>query len=397
MRGFATLTCGVVVSMVGCQQVTRIGDGGGACVPAEVQAAFDRSCGGASCHTAGGKEGGLSLDAGQAASAIGRTAVGSPLPLIELGNTEGSYLAQKIMSAPTIRITGARMPEGFSSTNANQVADVNTILSWIAGGEFPDCGSGGTSDTGSTDTGNVGDGLPCDVEEVLATYCRNCHGDPPVGVAFSLTSRDDLLAAAPTNPDVSLAEQAVVRMNDDNAPMPPLPAARATAEEIAILSDWVDAGMPAGDCMPTYDPFAVDPVCTSGKTWTGGNRESPNMRPGHACNDCHDRENEGPIFAVAGTIYPTGHEPDDCNGEGSITVHVTDANGLVAEVKSNGAGNFMLTRGNAPSGFAPPFQIKVSSPVGERAMAMLAPHGDCNVCHTQNGDQNALGRIVAPW
>lgn len=403
MRRVEVALCATLMSVAGCEQVTRIGGDNGACVPAEVQAAFDRSCGGASCHTAGGKAGGLALDAGQAATAIGRTSVGSPLPLVEIGNSAGSYLAQKIASAPAIQITGARMPEGFQSSNANQVADVNTILGWIAGGDFPDCSGAGTSDTGastsdtSSDTGIVGEGLPCDVDDVFATYCRGCHGDPPVGGGFSLLTRDQLLGPAPTQPNATLGEQSILRMNDDASPMPPMPAARPSAEEIAVISDWVDAGMPAGDCMPGVDPFAVDPVCTSAKMWTGGNEESPNMRPGHACNACHDQMNEGPIFEVAGTIYPTGHEPDDCNGVASITVQVTDVNAQVVEVKSNAAGNFLLTASNAPPGFSPPYQIKVISAVGERAMSMLAPHGDCNVCHTQDGDENALGRIVAPW
>ncbi len=34
-------------------------------------------------------------------------------------------------------------------------------------------------------------------------------------------------------------------MRQTNAPMPPAPAPHATAEEIAVLQGWVDAGMPA--------------------------------------------------------------------------------------------------------------------------------------------------------
>jgi hypothetical protein len=393
-RTAAGALAGLLVLVPACEQLTPLGGNGGECVPTEVQAAFDRSCGGGACHTAGGVAGGLALGAGQAAAAIGRASVGSPLPLIELGNTAGSYLAQKIMPAPTVAIVGERMPVGFQNSNADQVADVNTILGWIAGGEYAGC----SVDTGTGgDTGTVANGLPCEVDDVLATYCRGCHGDSPVGATFALMSLDDLLAAAPTDASKSLGEQSVARMNDDARPMPPAPAARPSTAEIAVIADWVAAGMPAGECTVGPNPFDALPVCTSKKNWTGGNEEDPRMRPGLACNTCHKKSGEGPIFKFAGTVYPTGHEPDDCYGESSILVRVTDANGQVAEVKSNSTGNFMLRSGDAPAGFAPPYMIKVISDLGERAMAMPAPHGDCNVCHTQDGDENALGRIVSPW
>lgn len=154
-----------MVAMVGglvpaCEQLKPIDGGSAACVPAEVQAAFDRSCG-PGCHTGGAAGGGLALDAGQSASAIGASAAGSPLPQIELGNTAGSYLAQKIMDNPTAAITGTRMPQGYSASNTAQVEDINTILTWIGGGVF-ECASadtGGSSDSGadsgSTDTGST--------------------------------------------------------------------------------------------------------------------------------------------------------------------------------------------------------------------------------------------------
>lgn len=375
-----------------CDQVTPIGDGG-ACVPTQVQAAFDRSCGGAACHTNGGVAGGLGLGNGQATSAIGRTASGSALPLIEFGNTAGSYLAQKIMASPSVAITGEQMPPGISASNANQVADVNTILAWVSGGEFADCG---TADTG-TDTGTIDSGLPCEVDAVLAKYCRSCHGDPPIGATFSLLTIDDLLAAAPSDPTKSLGEQSVARMNDAARPMPPAPATRPSADELAIISDWLAAGMPMGSCTPAPDPFAGDPVCTSNKTWTGGNEEDPRMRPGHACIACHTQEDEGPVFCFAGTVYPTGHEPNECYGVQSILVQVTDAQDRVVEVKSNSAGNFMLEKDSAPAGFAPPYRVKVISDVGERVMAMPATTGDCNTCHTLDGSNDAPGRIVMPW
>lgn len=32
---------------------------------------------------------------------------------------------------------------------------------------------------------------------------------------------------------------------------------------------------------------------------------------------CHTAEREGPRYPITGTLYPTGHEPNDCNGVNS--------------------------------------------------------------------------------
>jgi len=264
--------------------------------------------------------------------------------------------------------------------------------------------SGGGSSGGSVDTGNdtelvPGEGLPCDVDAVLTTYCRSCHGQPLVGTTFALLTRDDLLAPAPTDLGTTVGAKSVERMQNAALPMPPAPATPPTAEEIAIIADWVGAGMPAGDCMPddTPSPFDADPVCSSDVWWTQGDEEDPRMHPGIACDGCHAEEGEGPRLVIAGTVYPSGHEPDDCFGLGSILVEVTDANDQVVELQTNSAGNFMLEDEDAPANFSPPYLVKVVSEMGERVMAMPVDNGDCNSCHTQDGTEDALGRIVAPW
>jgi hypothetical protein len=40
--------------------------------------------------------------------------------------------------------------------------------------------------------------------------------------------------------------------------------------------------------------------------------------------------------------------------------------------------------------------VKVTYKGKESKMMMQAPSGDCNSCHTQNGEQGAAGRIVLP-
>ncbi len=290
MHSVGRTLLGLVALVPGCEQVKRIADeGGGACVPAPVQAAFDRSCGGPSCHTDGGMAGGLALGGGQAADAIGRAAVGNPLPLIEIGNTGGSYLAQKIMTDPSVMITGGRMPLGFQASNENQVADINTILSWIAGGDLGECGGGmdstgmsGTdvADTADTmepavqlcgladldpaavamlDSGTAASQIPPDIAIVLLANC-GCHYTDTFSVEgvpdYSATQpfkMDTLAGFAATSPaGTTYAEVARAKVNGEGLPMPSEPFCNIGGGEAmdvdqrATLVEWLTAGAP--DC-----------------------------------------------------------------------------------------------------------------------------------------------------
>jgi hypothetical protein len=115
------------------------------------------------------------------------------------------------------------------------------------------------------------------------------------------------------------------------------------------------------------------------------------MHPGQACITCHTMKG-GPSFKIAGTVYPTAHEPDDCDGvAGGLTVVVTDANGTVTNITVNSSGNF-----DARGTVTPPFHVKVTNGTKERAMTDALTAGDCNSCHTEQGVNNAPGRIMAP-
>lgn len=244
------------------------------------------------------------------------------------------------------------------------------------------CGTDAVPDVGN---GSGDTGLPCDVVDALAT-CQGCHGSPPSGGApMSLRTHRDLVR---TSNGVTMAERALARMQDTAAPMPPLPAAPATAADLGALEAWVAAGMPPGDCT---DPFAAPPVCTSGRTWSG--EEGPGMDPGRACISCHQAEREGPRFTIAGTVYPTGHEPNNCYGSSGsdILIEITGANGAKQMLRPNGSGNFYSS-----TTISTPYTAKVIANGSERAMATPQTIGDCNSCHTQTGTMNAPGRIVLP-
>jgi hypothetical protein len=112
------------------------------------------------------------------------------------------------------------------------------------------------------------------------------------------------------------------------------------------------------------------------------------MRPGEGCPSCHN-------FTIAGTVYPTAHEPNDCNGvtSGSLSVVVTDAKGSVQTLTVDAAGNFYST-----TKVVSPFHAKVVSKTSqtERDMTATQSSGNCNSCHTPTGANSAPGRIMAP-
>lgn len=125
-------------------------------------------------------------------------------------------------------------------------------------------------------------------------------------------------------------------------------------------------------------------VCTSMKTWN--DTTGPLMAPGYPCLSCHS-------FSLGGTIYPTAHEANNCDGAtgGGLSVIVTGANGQTVTMTPNAAGNFYAT---AP--ISTPFTVKVTSSNGTRVMQTPQTSGDCNSCHTVAGANGAPGRIMTP-
>jgi len=255
-------------------------------------------------------------------------------------------------------------------------------------------GGGGVDagiDAGDQPSANMG--LPCDIQTFLADRCQSCHGKTPSnGAPISLMTYADL--AARTSAGVTVAQRALARIKSPSAQMPPLPAPAVPSAQAAIFEAWITSGAPAADCTATPGPpgpFDGPPVCSSGRTWTGGNHESPLMHPGAACIACHTRSEEGPRFRIGGTVYPTGHEPNDCYGATSAVVEVTDAMGRVIALPINAAGNFSTS-----SAIASPIHVAVVANGKRRSMGASPPTGDCNSCHTQDGANGAPGRIALP-
>ncbi len=136
-------------------------------------------------------------------------------------------------------------------------------------------------------------------------------------------------------------------------------------------------------------------VCTTGQYWLGG--YGPTMMPGASCGaaTCH-----GTGFTVVGTVFPSEHEPDLCDGVNTpdagvdapdASVWVTGLDGTTISLAINMVGNFVTT-----SPVLPPFTVKVVSAGSERAMLEATSDGNCNSCHTALGTDGAPGRITLP-
>jgi len=258
--------------------------------------------------------------------------------------------------------------------------------------------SGGDGGTGTQVSTTLGAGLPCEVAEVLTKRCGSCHGPAskkPLG------SRADLQQAADPGSTETVADEVTERMRSTTRPMPP--TGMLAEAEIAAVESWIKGGMAEGSCSSSDKDAGTDvtpasaSVCTSDVKWTKGDRGSFVMHPGKACVTCHKSsgEEEAPIFGVAGTVYPTAHEPDDCNGVNGTTlkatVIVTDADGKEHTAQVNSAGNFGIR-----DAIKMPYTAKVIVGDKTRAMGGKQSSADCNGCHTEQGAQGAPGRIMAP-
>lgn len=142
-------------------------------------------------------------------------------------------------------------------------------------------------------------------------------------------------------------------------------------------------------CADTVEDVPFD-RCASGLRWIGDDSESDEMLPGSDCIGCH-AEDDGPEFAIAGTVMPILDEPDDCFGVEGVTVEITDADGEVTEVTTNRAGNFYVE-----GAVARPYQVRLIQGDEVRVMQTPVEDGSCNSCHTAEGEAGATGRALAP-
>lgn len=284
-------------------------------------------------------------------------------------------------------------------------ADLNTV------------DAGETNDAGTaTDAGD-----PCEVNTILWNRCVGCHSGvgPGDGVFTSLQA---MRGSAPDGG--RYAERALARINDTVKPMPPPGVPQLSFEQKAAFSAWVADGAPVKTCAPPPLRSAGLPTdggvtCSSGVFWDNPGDRSGNhiasgagaskMFSGRACIGCHDTftargQDGGYPFLIAGTLYATAHEADDCDGFPGradagelpdLRVRITDANGTVFTRAVNSSGGFGVWASVAPN-FKFPYTALVLYQGRERRMVAPQMNGDCNTCHSVFGEQGAPGRIVIP-
>jgi hypothetical protein len=273
--------------------------------------------------------------------------------------------------------------------------------------------AGGTTGAGGDATGSGG--IPCDVSTALAP-CIVCHTSPPIGGAVgSLASYAGLTSIAPADPPrppdpgKTMAEMALVRMQDTARPMPP--GGGATTGQIQALQAWVNAGTPRESCAVDAGPlvdagppdpaFQGGPTCASGTFYAGG--MGPSMNPGAACIDCHTSEGEAPFPTFAGTVFAEGHSEDLCLPAATEAAALSQAQVVIvgsdaSTITLSLAGTLGLANGNfiTTHTLPLPYTAKVDYQGKERAMTTPQTSGDCNACHTVAGTNGAPGRIVLP-
>jgi hypothetical protein len=135
-------------------------------------------------------------------------------------------------------------------------------LSLLAG--LGACGNAESEPSGKTQAQT--NSLWCKAKEVLDSRCVECHdGQGSGGSPMGLTSYDDVIAKAPSNPKKKVWERVDVRVHADQAkaeglgPMPP--KGDLSDDDLATLDAWLAAGAPQGpdaECAgnPTADAGA---------------------------------------------------------------------------------------------------------------------------------------------
>jgi Copper type II ascorbate-dependent monooxygenase, C-terminal domain len=118
---------------------------------------------------------------------------------------------------------------------------------------------GGVQGGGAAGGGGTSNGLPCDVNAILVSKCQTCHGNPLMSGPMPLITWNDLQATSPVYTGVKIAERVKARIHNTASPMPPAARPQLTAQELATLDAYLNAGAPQSTA-----------TCSGGGGTTGG-------------------------------------------------------------------------------------------------------------------------------
>jgi hypothetical protein len=127
-----------------------------------------------------------------------------------------------------------------SSTDPEQAATDGSGAGAGGGSGGQSAGGASSGGTGGASTGPAGQGLPCDVDAVLAKNCRSCHGSPTqFGAPMPLLTHADLVAPAVSDPASPVFTLVGKRIHDTKSPMPQKPNPALDAADLATLDAWI--------------------------------------------------------------------------------------------------------------------------------------------------------------
>ena len=159
--------------------------------------------------------------------------------------------------------TGGSFAPGGSLTQGTGATLVTTGTGGAVGGTVS--GTGGMVGTVATPSD-----LPCDVQKALEVNCWKCHNNPPNwGGPMPLVTQADFLAMGKVTTASVVRDLVKTRINATTNAMPPITEPAITADDLAVLNQWLDAGTPVGDgssCTTMDDPNtmgtggSMDPV-----------------------------------------------------------------------------------------------------------------------------------------
>jgi hypothetical protein len=144
----ACLLASTLLGLSACDVSPLEDETGGGDIPQSVQDAFENNCTSSGCHAGGSPAAGLSLEPAQLAAIVGGSTTSSELPLVEIGDLDGSYLALKMLPASARPesagpVVGGQMPPGQGDQT-----ELAIILAWIAGADVDEATGSGGEDTG---------------------------------------------------------------------------------------------------------------------------------------------------------------------------------------------------------------------------------------------------------
>jgi hypothetical protein len=103
--------------------------------------------------------------------------------------------------------------------------------------------------------------LPCDVRKLLASACQGCHAaEPGLLAPMALVTREDLMAAAVSDPSVQVHQLMQRRVHDPQAPMPPSGSRGLAPDELAVIDRFVADGLPRGPEQCPGGASAIDGI-----------------------------------------------------------------------------------------------------------------------------------------